>query len=46
MEKELARELIDFLYDSPTAFHAVSNIKNILKKEGFIEITPSFSLII
>lgn len=38
MEKELARELIDFLYDSPTAFHAVSNIKNILKKEGFNEL--------
>ena len=40
MTKELrfARELIDFLYDSPTAFHAVKNIKKVLKDNGFIEL--------
>lgn len=41
MENELktARELIDFIYDSPTSFHAVHNTKNILASEGFKELT-------
>lgn len=38
MEKKEALELIDFLYDSPTAFHAVDNIKDILSNEGFKEL--------
>lgn len=40
MTKELdcAKELIDFLYDSPTAFHATENVKDILLKNGFIEL--------
>lgn len=38
MEKQLALELIDFLYESPTAFHGVEAVKNILKENGFIEI--------
>lgn len=38
MEKELALELIDFLYDSPTAFHAVESIKSMIEKEGFKEL--------
>lgn len=37
----LSNELIDFLYNSPTAFHAVENIKKILKKEGFEELKES-----
>ncbi len=37
-ELELAQNLIDFIYDSPTAFHAVEKVKEDLSKEGFIEI--------
>lgn len=38
MEKIIAKELLDFLYDSPTAFHAVENISEILMKQGFKEL--------
>ncbi|WP_286904942.1 M18 family aminopeptidase [Clostridium sp. UBA1652] len=38
MEKVIAKELLDFLYDSPTAFHAVENISEILMKQGFKEL--------
>jgi aspartyl aminopeptidase len=40
MSKELAlaEDLIDFIYGSPSAFHAVDNIKTILNKKGFIEL--------
>jgi aspartyl aminopeptidase len=40
MSKELnfAKELIDFLYDSPTAFHAVKNIKDSLENSNFKEL--------
>lgn len=38
MEKKLAQELIDFLYKSPTAYHAASSVKHILDNEGFEEI--------
>lgn len=37
-ELELARDLIDFIYESPTAFHAVENVKDILKRKGFKEL--------
>lgn len=37
-ELELAKDLIDFIYESPSAFHTVKNIKKILVKEGFIEL--------
>ena len=37
-EKEFAKELIDFIYDSPTAFHAVDSAKSILDKKGFTEL--------
>jgi aspartyl aminopeptidase len=37
-EKEFAKELIDFIYDSPTAFHAVDSAKSILDKQGFTEL--------
>lgn len=38
MEKRLAQELIDFLYKSPTAYHAASSVKDMLDNEGFEEI--------
>lgn len=40
MSKELdfANELIDFIYDSPSAFHTVDSIKKILRCHGFIEL--------
>jgi len=37
-ELEFAQNLIDFIYDSPTAFHAVAKVKEDLLKEGFVEI--------
>ena len=36
--REIALDLIDFAYNSPTAFHAVENVKDRLNKEGFIEL--------
>jgi aspartyl aminopeptidase len=43
MSKELkfAEELIDFIYESPTAFHAVENVKKELLKNGFEDIEGS-----
>jgi aspartyl aminopeptidase len=40
MEAEIkkAEELIDFIYESPTAFHAVESAKEILLSNGFSEI--------
>lgn len=40
MKEELkyAQQLIDFLYDSPTAFHAVANVKSTLEDNGFVEV--------
>lgn len=38
MEKQLALELLDFLNNSPTAFHAVERVKEILMKDGFEEL--------
>lgn len=37
-ELEFAQELIDFIYESPTAFHAVDTIKKRLHHSGFIEV--------
>lgn len=37
-ETELAQELIDFIYESPTAFHTVSSVKEILKENKFQEL--------
>lgn len=34
----LAEKLIDFIYKSPSAFHVVSNAKEILKNAGFTEL--------
>lgn len=36
--KKFARNLIDFIYNSPTAFHAVSTSKELLDANGFIEL--------
>ena len=38
MEKNLALELIDFLYDSPSACHGVKATQKILDANGFIEV--------
>ncbi len=35
---KLADNLLDFIYNSPTAFHAVKNLKNDLKKNNFKEL--------
>lgn len=37
-ELEFAQELIDFIYESPTAFHAVGTVKKRLHHCGFIEV--------
>lgn len=37
-EIDFAKELIDFIYESPTAFHAVNSVKNILFDCGFNEL--------
>ena len=36
--KKFAKNLIDFIYSSPTAFHAVSTSKELLDSKGFIEL--------
>ena len=41
MEKIIANDLINFLYESPTAFHAVKNVKDILEFQGFKELKES-----
>lgn len=38
MEKQLAADLIEFLYKSPTAYHSIKTIKEILSSRGFKEI--------
>lgn len=40
-QKAFARELIDFCYSSPTAFHAVSNIEERLQEKKFIKLDES-----
>ena len=35
MEKQLAKELIEFIHESPTNFHAVANVKEELLEHGF-----------
>lgn len=37
-ELEYAQRLIDFIYDSPTAFHAVDSARKLLEGSGFIEL--------
>jgi aspartyl aminopeptidase len=40
MAKELAVELIDFIHQSPTSFHAVANAKRELAARGFALLSP------
>jgi aspartyl aminopeptidase len=35
---EFAQELVEFCYESPTAYHAVENAKQILEKKKFIQL--------
>lgn len=37
-ELEFAQNLIDFIYDSPTSYHAVAKVKEDLGKANFVEI--------
>jgi len=37
-ELKFAQELVDFIYESPTAFHAVKNVKDTLVESGFEEL--------
>ena len=41
MERKQAKDLLDFIYDSPTAFHAVETVKKSLDENGFKEIKES-----
>lgn len=38
MYKEISKELVDFIKNSPTAFHAVDNMRNLLLKKGYEEL--------
>ncbi len=40
-EQLLAEKLIDFIYESPSAFHAVKNMKNELNQNGFLELNEA-----
>lgn len=39
MEKQLARELIEFIHQSPTNFHAVANASRMLAAHGFCQLS-------
>ncbi|NLJ83567.1 MAG: M18 family aminopeptidase, partial [Halanaerobiaceae bacterium] len=39
--KEVAKDLLDFIYDSPTAFQVTENLSKILKENGFVELRES-----
>ncbi|AZV58908.1 M18 family aminopeptidase [Clostridium sp. AWRP] len=43
-EIEQAKELINYIYESPTSFHAVKNAVSELKKFGFVEIEEGDAL--
>ena len=38
MYREISEELVSFIKKSPTAFHAVDNMRNILKENGYEEL--------
>ena len=38
MYKKISEELIDFIKNSPTAFHAIDNISKRLKENGYEEL--------
>ena len=33
--KDFAKDLLDYIYDSPTSFHAVETSTELLEKNGF-----------
>ena len=37
-EQQFAQELLDFIHESPSSFHAVESVKKILKLQGFQEL--------
>ena len=37
-EVKFANQLVDFIYDSPSPFHVVSNVSKKLEKQGFIKL--------
>lgn len=39
-EGEFAKDLIDFIHASPSAFHAAKNVEEVLVEEGFKRINP------
>lgn len=41
MKKNLAKELIDFIYESPSAYHSANTVKSILDNEGYLELKES-----
>ena len=41
MEKQSALELIDFIYESPSAYHGVKKVKELLDANGFMEVRES-----
>ena len=41
MVKQSATDLIEFLYESPTAFHSVLNVEKYLSSEGYMELNES-----
>ena len=41
MDNQTIKELTSFIKNSPTAFHAVKSIRDILTKEGFQELKES-----
>ena len=40
-DRKVTNDLLDFLEASPTAFHAVNNIRNQLKAVGYTELRES-----
>ena len=38
MDKQISQELVTFIKQSPTAFHAVANMQNILIEHGYEEL--------
>ena len=37
-EQILTTEMLHFIEESPTAFHAAANVEKLLRKEGFVRI--------
>ena len=38
MKRKFAENLLDYIYESPTAFNAVKTSKELLVKNGFVEL--------